>query len=96
MRKPPGDLGKSPGEQAWMIGGGPRLQGVMKRRRFRRHDPRRTQGRRLFKVAIRFRVRTPAVANWQRAYCIAFAKGASTSIVTVHAYDGGGPGNRAH
>ena len=33
MRKSPGDLGgaagKSPGEQAWMIGGGPRLQGVM-------------------------------------------------------------------
>src|SRR3982074_2667878 len=28
MRKPPGDLGKSPGEQAWMVGGGPRLQGV--------------------------------------------------------------------
>jgi hypothetical protein len=36
------------------------------------------------------------VANWQRVYCIAFAKGASTSIVTVHVYDGGGPGNRAH
>jgi len=29
MRKPPGDLGKSPGEQAWMIGGGPRLQGEL-------------------------------------------------------------------
>jgi hypothetical protein len=33
MRKSPGDLGgaagKSPGEQAWMIGGGPRLQEVI-------------------------------------------------------------------
>jgi putative SOS response-associated peptidase YedK len=33
MRKPPGDLSgaarKSPGEQAWIIGGGPCLQGVM-------------------------------------------------------------------
>src|SRR5258707_483709 len=25
------DAGKSPGEQAWMVGGGPRLQGVMNR-----------------------------------------------------------------
>jgi hypothetical protein len=31
----------------------------------------------------------------RRIYCSAFTRGGSASIVTVHVYDGGGPGNRA-
>jgi transposase InsO family protein len=66
MRKPPGDLGGGSREAARRAGvdsrGKPRLQGVVGIVLFRRHEARRTQGRRLSKIATRFRVRTPATA----------------------------------